>query len=233
MAASPSNSTDFSYSRKFAMADSRGGLDNYNGTLNYMTGANTDQQGNAVTGFYWWDFTLPTLADTGSSAVADFMNATDGSVNFGGTVGTLRVKGLSNSTWNDPAAADSWAAKWTILMPTAAPIGRISSAYNSSTNSFAFTVPLAAAAPVGTPAAQAVTVGLSTASGSASLVYQVDRQGKVITITPQDISNASTLTTVAGNLAANVPVKVYGVPQPNGGIKAYVLLYSTHTASTE
>jgi hypothetical protein len=85
----------------------------------------------------------------------------------------------------------------------------------------------------GTPAAQPVTVDLSTTSGSATLVYQIDRQGGVITITPQDISNSTTLQTVAGNLAVGVPVKVFGVPQVDGSLKAYMLFYYTHTASTE
>jgi hypothetical protein len=103
----------------------------------------------------------------------------------------------------------------------------------TSSNTFTYTVPVPTAAPSGTPAAQPVTVDLSTGTGSATLVYQVDRQGGLITVTPQDISNASTLTTVAGNLIAGVPVKVFGVPQDDGSIKAYVLLYYTHTASTK
>jgi hypothetical protein len=76
-------------------------------------------------------------------------------------------------------------------------------------------------------------VDLSTTSGSATLVYQVDRQGGAITVTPQDISNASVLNTVAGNLVVNVPVKVFGVPQMDGSIKAYALFYFTHTVSTK
>jgi hypothetical protein len=38
---------------------------------------------------------------------------------------------------------------------------------------------------------------------------------------------------VAGNLVVNVPVKVFGVPQADGSIKAYTLFYFTHTASTK
>ncbi len=64
-------------------------------------------------------------------------------------------------------------------------------------------------------------------------MYQVDRQGGVITITPQDIGQASVLATVAQNLTVSVPVKVYGVPQADGSLKAYVLFYYTHTASTK
>jgi hypothetical protein len=120
-----------------------------------------------------------------------------------------------------------------VLLPTPAPLGLISSAFSTSSDSFMYSVPLPTAAPTNTPAAQAVPVYLSVTSGSATLVYQVDRQGNVITITPQDISNPTTLTTVAGKLTANVPVKVFGVPQPDGSIRAYTLLYYTHTASTK
>jgi hypothetical protein len=231
--------TGFNYTRTFAMADARGGIDDYSGTLDYVSSssANTDQAGNAITGFYWWDFAYPTLADTSlhttNGPIPDFEAATDNSANFGGVLGSLRAEGLSNAAWNDPAASDSWAADWTVLLPTPAPLGLISSAFSTSSDSFMYSVPLPTAAPTNTPTAQAVPVYLSVTSGSATLVYQVDRQGNVITITPQDISNPTTLTTVAGKLTANVPVKVFGVPQPDGSIRAYTLLYYTHTASTK
>jgi hypothetical protein len=227
-------SSDFDYTRVFAMADTRGGKDNYTGSLGYImsTSANTTPAGVAVEGFYWWDFGFPTLPDTGASAVSDFVNATDGSVNFGGTVGTLQPVGLSNATWNDPSASDTWSALWTVLMPVAAPLGTVSSAFSSTTDSFQYKVPLPTAAPGSTPPALPVTVDLMTASGSATLVYDVDRQGNIITITPEDISNPSTLTAVGNALVSGVPVKVYGVPQKDGSIKAYVLFYYTHTPST-
>lgn len=226
--------TDFDYTRTFAMADARGGKDNYTGSLGYIksTTANTAPGGVAVDGFFWWDFAYPTLPDTGANAVSDFVNATDGSTNFGGTVGVLQPYGLSNSTWNDPNASDTWSALWTVLMPVAAPLGTVSSAFSSTTNTFQYKVPLPIAAPANTPAALPVTVDLATTSGSATLVYDVDRQGSVITITPEDISNSSTLTTVGNALVSGVPVKVFGVPQIDGSIKAYVLFYYTHTAST-
>lgn len=229
---SPTDS-DFEDTRTFAMADGRGGKDDYSGTIDYSTGANVDQRGNAVTGFYWWNFAYPTLDDTGSSAVTDFVSATGGSVNFGGTAGALKVRGLTQATWNDPVATDTWAARWTILTPVGAPLGDISTAFSTSSDSFAYTVPVAVNAPTGTPTALPVTVDLSTTSGSATLVYQVDRQGGVITIVPQDISNSSTLATVAQNLTVGVPVKVFGVPQEDGSLKAYVLFYYTHTVSTQ
>jgi hypothetical protein len=228
-------STGFNYTRTFPMADARGGIDDYSGTLDYISSssANTDQAGNAITGFYWWNFTYPTLPNEGSSAVSNFVNATEGSANFGGAVGPLKAVGLSAATWNDPAASDTWAADWAVLLPAPAPLGLITSAFSTTGDSFIYSVPLPTAAPTGTPAALPVTVDLSATSGSATLVYQVDRQGAIITITPQDISNASTLTTVAGNLTAGVPVKVYGVPQADGSIKAYTLFYYTHTASSK
>ena len=119
---SPTNN-DFEDTRVFAMADGRGGKDDYSGTIDYSTGANMDQQGNAVTGFYWWNFAFPTLADTGNNAVSDFVKATGGSVNFGGEVGALKPQGLTLATWNDPVAADTlggtmdhsdprWSAGW-------------------------------------------------------------------------------------------------------------------------
>jgi len=226
--------TGFVYTRKFAMADARSGMDNYSGTLDYIssTSANTDQQGNAIAGFYWWNFAYPTLADTGTNAVSDFEAAADGSVKFNGYL-VLPTKGGSHATWNDPAAADSWAANWTVLVPTPAPLGLISAPFSTASNNFSFSMPSPSTAPTGTPAAFPVVVDLSVASGSATLVYQIDRQAGAITVTPQDISNPTTLATVAGNLVVNVPVKVFGVPQADGSIKAYTLFYFTHTASTK
>jgi hypothetical protein len=228
--------TDFVYTRGFADADItvRPSVDGYKGSIVYATGPTTDQQGNADSnGYYWWNFAFPTLEDVTADAVADFVSATNGSgVSFGGVVGTLKPVGLSSATWNDPAASGTWAAEWTVLLPVEAPLGLISSSFASGTDSFAYTVPLPVAAPGGTPPAQAVTVDLNTTSGSATLVYQVDRQGNIITITPQDISNPSTLTTVGGLLTTGVPVKVYGIPKTSG-LQAYVLFYYTHTVSTK
>lgn len=222
------------YQRTFAMADGRGGKDDYSGSIDYATGPTVDQEGVAdPNGFYWWNFGFPTLEDNKSTAIADFVSATDGSVNFGGVVGALKPQGLSDATWNDPAASNTWAAMWTVLLPVEAPIGAVTSAWSSSTDSFIYTVPVPSSAPSSTPTATPVTVDLSSTSGSATLVYQVDRQGGVITITPQDISNSTTLATVGAELVAKTPVKVFGVPQADGSIKAYVLFFYTHTASTK
>ncbi len=228
------NTTDFTYTRSFPMADARGGKDDYSGMLDYISpsSANTDQAGNAITGFYWWDFAYPTLPFEGTNAVVNFVSATEGSASYGGVVGSLKASGVSNAIWNDPAASNTWAAEWTVLLPAPAPLGTVTTPLTGG-NTFTYTVAVPTSAPVGTPAAGVVTVDLTTTSGSATLVYQVDRQGTVITVTPQDISNATTLATVAANLKANVPVKVFGVPQTDGSIKAYTLFYYTHTVSTK
>lgn len=235
-AISDSGSTGFTYTRNFHMADGLGGKDDYTGTIDYISSSssNTDQQGAAIDGFYWWDFTYPTQEDIKSTAIADFVTATTASVNFGGAVGYLVPRGVSNAAWNDSAASDAWSAKWTVLTPVPAPLGTVSSPFSSATNSFGFSVPAVAGIP-----ANPVTVNLSTTSGSATLVYQVDRQGSTITITPKDITNATTLAAVGAALVASptaTPVKVFGVPLPTsegGGIQAYELFYYQHTASAK
>jgi hypothetical protein len=220
--------TGFTDTRTFAMADARGGIDDYSGTLDYInsSSANLDQSGNAMEGFYWWDFAYPTLLDTGANAVADFEAAAGGSVKFNNLV-VLPTKGLSRATWNDPAAVNSWAADWTVLVPTPAPLGLITVPFSAASNSFSFSMPSPAAAPVGVPATLPVVVDLTATSGSATLIYQVDRQNGAITVTPQSVSTAGPL------LVANVPVKVFGVPQADGSIKAYALFYFTNTVSTK
>ncbi len=216
------NTTDFTYTRNFANLDSatRPAKDDYKGTIDYISSgsANTDQAGNPISGFYWWDFTYPTLPNEGSGAVSAFVSATDGSVNFGGTVGTLNAVGLSNAVWNDPAASGTWAADLAVLLPTPAPVGVIGTAYSSSSNNFIYTVPT-----TGTPAAQPVTVDVSTTSGSATPVYQVTLQSGVVTVTAS----------AASNLTAGATVKVFGVPETNGNLKAYMVFYYTGTVSTQ
>ncbi len=140
-AISSPTANDFMDTQVFAMEDGRGGRDDYSGTIDYSTGPNVDQEGNAITGFYWWNFAFPTLADTGGSAVSDFVKTTGASVDFGGVVGTLKARGLTQATWNDPVAADTWAARWTVLTPVRAPLGIITESFAANTDSFAYTIP--------------------------------------------------------------------------------------------
>ncbi|MGO9641735.1 MAG: DUF4382 domain-containing protein [Candidatus Acidiferrales bacterium] len=217
---SAANLTGFTYTRTFGTAS-----DNYTVTLPYIssTSANgTDPvTGLPIEGFKWWNFTFPTVLTSGSGATSAFESATNGSVNFGGSVGLFPAAGESFATWNDPIAASGWAVPWTVLMPTTVPLGTAATSYSNGS----FTM----AEPGGT---LDVPVNLSTTSGSATLVYQVDRTNNVVTISSVDITTTAGQTTITNNLVATTPVKVFGVPQANGSIKAYVVLYFTGVKPT-
>jgi Domain of unknown function (DUF4382) len=211
------NANNFTYTRKFATAG-----DDYTVTLPYImsTSANgTDPAtGNPITGFKWWSFTYPTVVDSGANAVPDFETATNGTVNFGGTAGAYPAWGVTFATWNDPILANAWAAPWTVLMPTTVPLGTAATSY--SNGSFTMSE---------TGGTMTVPVNLGTTSGSATLVYQVDRTNGVVTISAVDITTTAGQTTITNNLVAGTPVKVFGVPQANATIKAYVVIYFTGT----
>jgi hypothetical protein len=72
-----------------------------------------------------------------------------------------------------------------------------------------------------------VTINLSSVSGSATLVYQIDTTNGIVTVTPQDLTSASGLANVSAALVAGAPAKAFGVPQADGSIKAYVVFYLT------
>ena len=211
---SNAGSGGFTYTHDFARA-----ADDYAVNLNYIastTANGTDADGNAIQGFKWWDFTFPTLETSGANAIPGFVSASNGGVNFGGSVGALTAWGVSTVTWADPASASGWAVRDAILMPTPVPLGTVTTAFVGGT--FALTVQ---------GGAMPVTVDVSTAAQSATLVYQVDRSGAVITISSIDVTSANGLATFTQNLIAGVPVKVYGVPQTDGTLQAYVLAYYT------
>jgi len=211
---SGANTTGFTYTRQFARA-----TDDYLLTLDYISGttANTDPSGNSVMGFLWWDFTYPTLATEGSNAVAAFVAATNGGVNFGGTVGALTAWGASAATWADAANPTGWSLRNAVLLPTPVPLGAVTTAFAG--NSFAMAV-LGGTMPA--------TVDVSTTAQSATLVYQVDRSNGVITISPIDVTTSSGVAALTAALVPGTPVKVFGVPQA-GSLKAYVLVYFTGT----
>jgi hypothetical protein len=75
--------------------------------------------------------------------------------------------------------------------------------------------------------ATAGSVAVSTVSGSATLVYQVDRTNGIVTVSQVDITTSSGLAALTSGLAAGTPVKVYGTPQADSTLKAYVLVYFT------
>jgi len=208
--------TGFTYTRVFATP-----TDDYTVTLNYIDGATangTDPMGNAITGYQWWNFAYPTVVTSGANAVSEFIAATNDSVNFGGTVGAVPSRGVSFSMWNDPANANGWAAAATILTPSTLPLGFVASGLVN--NQFTMTIP---------GGANAATVDVSSTSGSATLVYQVDLTNGILTVSPIDITTSSGLATLTSNLMAGEPLKVYGIPQSDGTLKAYVMTYFTGT----
>ncbi len=214
------DSTGFTLTSLFRTAE-----DDYVYTLAYIANATangSDDSGNAVNGYKWWNFAFPTLLMSGTNAIANFVSATNGSVNFGGTVGAVPSLDTSFATWNDPANPNGWAAAASILSPSNLPLGFV--ATGLANNAFTMTV------LGGTTAA---TVDLSTTSGSATLVYQVDCTGGIVTVSPVDITTSSGLASLSAGLATGAPVKVYGVPQASGSLKAYVLTYFTGQAPAQ
>jgi len=204
---SSANMNTFTYTRKFNTSG-----DNYSFALPYipssMANGTDPSTGSAIAGFKWWNFTFPTIVDSGSSAIPDFVNATNGTVNFGGSAGAYPTWGETFATWNISASA--WDAPWSVLLPTTVPLGTAATAYSNGT----FTM----TEPNGT---MAVTVNLDTVPGSATLVYQVDRTNGIVSVSAIDI------TKTAPNIPAGTPVKVYGIPQANDTIKAYVVIFFT------
>ena len=219
---------NFTYTRNFATLS-----DDYIYKILFIS-SNTpngkDSSGNAITGFKWWNFAYPTVLDSGANAIIDFDNAVIGGINFGNNI-TYSAWGETFATWGDPNALQGWAAPWTVLVPTRIPLGTAATAYVNGSPNGSFTMSL----PGGS---QNVTIDLSTVSLSGTLVYQVDRSTtgasavQVVTVSPVDITTAAGQATVTANLLSGVPVKVYGVPQADGSVKAYVLTYFTGVKPT-
>ena len=211
---SPSTS-GFTYTRTF-----RSAVDDYVYTLGYIadgTANGFDMNNVPVSGYKWWNFAYPTLLMSDTSAITDFVSATDGSVNFGGTVGPVPSYGVSYATWNGPAAAGAWSAAATVLLPSLLPLGAVTGIL--ANNAFMMSV-------VG--GTMPATVDVSTTPGSATLVYQVDCTNGVLSVNPIDITTGAGMTALTNALSVGAPVKVYGIPQANdAGLKAYVITYFT------
>ena len=204
----------FTYTRVFRTAS-----DDYTYVMNYIdasTANGTDDMGNPITGYKWWNFAYPTVLTSGSNAVTEFVDATNGSVNFGGAVGAVPSYGISFAVWNDMANPNGWAAAATVLIPSLLPLGFVANPL--ANDSFTMTV---------LGGANAATVDVNSTSGSATLVYQVDRTNGVVSVSPIDITTANGLASLTSGLAMGAPVKVYGVPQSDGSLRAYVLTYFT------
>ena len=218
---SPSPSS-FVYTRHFATS-----TDDYTKTMPYISSSTPNGKdpitGATISGFKWWFFAFPTIVDSGANAITDFVNATNRSANFGGTVGTLTAVGGSYATWGDQANSTGWFVPWTVLAPTPVPLATVATQWvtNGTSTGGNFSIKVSG----GT---NQVTVDASAVSGSATLVYQVDRQSNgIITVSPQDLTTSAGLSNVAAHLVADTPVKVFGLPQSDGSIKAYGIFYFT------
>jgi hypothetical protein len=81
--------------------------------------------------------------------------------------------------------------------------------------------------------ASAATVDVSTSTGSATLVYQVDCTSGIVTVSPIDVTSSGGLASLMSGLVTGAPVKVYGTPQADGTLKAYVVTYFTGQAPAQ
>lgn len=210
------DATGFTYTRTF-----RTRSDDYTYQLDYISPATANgtdpQSGAAIDGFKWWYFAYPSQLDL---SVGDWITATNQAVNFGGTVGAVPTYGISYAVWNDPANANAWATNASIILPSTLPPG-VSATPLSGTNTFTMTVP---------GGSLAATVDVATTPGSATLVYQVDRTAGIVTVSQVDVTTAAGLQALSTALqGAGTPVRVYGVPQTDGTVRAYVLTYFTGT----
>lgn len=226
MISSP-NTTSFVYTRNFT--DS---TDDYTKTMFYISNSTANghdpMTGTAITGFKWWYFAFPTIVDsnvTSSNPIGDFVSATGGSANFGGSVGAVPVIGGSYAIWNDSANKNGWAVPSTVLAPAPLPLAKVATGWIQNGTSDSFNIAV-------TGGTNQVIVNASAVPGSATLVYQVDRTNGIITISPVDLTTSAGQNTVQSNLTLGTPVKVFGVPQINGSIKAYVFFYFTGTMPT-
>ncbi len=138
----------------------------------------------AAANFTWWNFTYPTLANTGSAGLVSLLSGLPANT----------ARGASGLTWN--AGTSAWNAQDAILLPIAQR-GQITSSLSG--NTFGFT-------PTG---GSAENVDLSSTAGSATLVYQVTNQGGIITITPLDSTQWSAAC-VAGTTARIFAVPTAG-----------------------
>ncbi len=204
---SNANTTSFDYTHDFIRSQ-----DDYTQQLDYIsaTSANgTDGSGNAIVGFKFWPFAYPTLLTDGSGAIGDFVSAVTTSI---------PAYGFTAARWADPANPTGWSAPWVGLLPSPAPLATVAGGL-SSNDQFTFTTDVSAVT---------YTADVSASSGSATLVYQVDRSNGILTVSPIDITTASGLATFTQALVAgSTPVKVYGVPQADGTLRAYVVFYYT------
>ena len=105
------------------------------------------------------------------------------------------------------------------------PLGTVASPWASGANGGFFGISV----PNG---ANPVTVAVNTTTGSAPLVYQIDTTNGIMTVNVVDITTPAGLNEMIAGLAVGAPVKVFGIPRPDGTIKSYVVFYYTGTLPT-
>ncbi|MGA8708465.1 MAG: DUF4382 domain-containing protein [Steroidobacteraceae bacterium] len=219
-AISQSDSSNFTYTHDYLRAS-----DDYSVTLDYIASASAngnDANGNAITGYKWWNFAFPTLVDSGSAAISDFVAASNGTVSFGGTAAAIPVWGISYARWGDPANTAGWSAAASVLVPVPVPVITVASGLTMSGSGYTFT----GTAVGGT---QPVTIDVSSTGGEATLVYQVDYGNGIVTVSPVDITTSTGLGTLMNGLGVGTQVRISGIAQSDGTLKAYVIAYFTNT----
>src|SRR5581483_4559292 len=106
--------------------------------------------GMAVQGYKWWDFAYPvsTFDCCGSSAITDWVSATNQAINFGGSAGAVPAYGVSFAAWNAAAATPGWAAATSVLAPSLLPLGSVVTplTQTASANVYGFTMTVPGAA---------------------------------------------------------------------------------------
>lgn len=187
-------------------------------TMSYIStssaNGNDPLTGNAITGFKYWNFAYPTIVDSGSTAISNFVSATGGNANF-------TANGTTYAKWGDSANPAGWSVPWVVVEPTNLPIGTVATALNAPTSGVStFTMNIAGGT---TP----VTVNINSNSGQATLVYVVDRSNDVVTINSLDITNAANLAILTSDLATGARVKISAVPLSTNSLNAYVLAVYT------
>ncbi|MDR3671338.1 MAG: DUF5666 domain-containing protein [Holophaga sp.] len=211
-AISSASATSFTYARTFST-----GADGYTRQLGYISASSPNgrnpQTGTAIQGYKWWNFVSP--AQVQAFPTTAFANSVGNHADFGGTIGSLYPWGASYATWSDPAAASAWSARYTVLEPLRLPVGTVASPWVSASNSFGLAL---------SGAGQDVTVNLDFTTGDATLVYQVDRTGTTVTVSPIDVTTSAGQSELEDTfLQDGSLVNVLGLPQADGSLKAYAL----------
>lgn len=204
--------------------------DDFGVTLPFVSTAYAQNlAGQSVKGFQFWDFAYPSVLSPGSSnsitPVAAFQTATSGTLTIGNA--TLFATGRTHAIWGDPSLntpSSGWYAPWAILEPTQLPRAVVTTAGLGTA--------INAVSPLSVTFAGAsapTTINVSASSGSATLVYVINRTNNQVTVKPLDITQTNDLATLNSDLSQGTTVRIFGVPQATTpvSINAYVLAVFT------